>query len=76
MPEKDLLEKTATIKTFEYSPLGSELEKQTDIPRKKDQRLDKIFSSNKDNKNVNESLIKKEAVAKALSKKKNTISQI
>ena len=31
LPEKDLLEKAATIKTFDYAPLGSELKKQTDI---------------------------------------------
>ena len=29
LPEKDLLEKAATIKRFEYSLLGSELKKQT-----------------------------------------------
>ena len=32
--------------------------------------MDKFFSSNKDNKNVNESLIKEEAVAKTLTRKK------
>ena len=32
-PEKDFLEKAATIKTFEYSALGSELKKQTDIAK-------------------------------------------
>ena len=31
---KDLLEKTATIKKFEYLPLGKELKKQTDIAKK------------------------------------------
>ena len=31
LPEKDLLEKAATIKRFDYSPLGSELKKPTDI---------------------------------------------
>ena len=31
LPEKDLLEKAATIKRFEYSPLGKELIKQTKI---------------------------------------------
>ena len=29
LPEKKLLEKAATIKRFEYSPLGSESKKQT-----------------------------------------------
>ena len=33
LPEKDFLEKAATIKTFEYSALGSELKKQTDIAK-------------------------------------------
>ena len=33
--EKDLLEKAATIKRSVYSPLGSELKKQTDIAKKK-----------------------------------------
>ena len=28
--EKDLIKKVARIKTFEYSPLGNELENQTD----------------------------------------------
>ena len=48
LPEKGLLEKAATIKRFEYSPLGKELKKQTDIA--KDQ--DKLF---KDYINVNNS---------------------
>ena len=48
LPEKGLLEKAATIKRFEYSPLGKELKKQTDIA--KDQ--DKLF---KDHINVNNS---------------------
>ena len=44
--EEDLLEKAATIKRFEYSPLGSELKKYTDIAKKKKkeyQRLDKVY---------------------------------
>ena len=35
LPEKDLLEKAATIKRFEYLPLNSELKKQTDIVENK-----------------------------------------
>ena len=35
LPEKGVLEKAATIKRFEYSPLGSELKKQIDIANKK-----------------------------------------
>ena len=34
LPEKDLLEKAATIKRFEYSSSGSELKKQTDTAKK------------------------------------------
>ena len=60
IPEKNLPEKAAAIKRFEYSSLGKELEAQTDIAKKQYQGLDKAFISNKDNKNVNESLIKKE----------------
>ena len=33
-PEKSLLEKAATTKRFEYSPLGKELKAQTDIAKK------------------------------------------
>ena len=33
LPEKGLLGKTATIKIFEYSPLGSKFKKQTDIAK-------------------------------------------
>ena len=33
LPENNLLEKAATIKRFEYSSLGSELEKQTGIAK-------------------------------------------
>ena len=41
LPEKVLLEKAATIKRFEYSPLGSELKRQTDIAKKQYKKLDK-----------------------------------
>ena len=33
LPEKDLSEKAATIRRFEYSPLGSELTKRTSIEK-------------------------------------------
>ena len=63
LPEKYLLETAATIKRFEYSLLGSELKKQTDIAEKEYQISDKSFSlifwSIKDNKNVIKPLIKK-----------------
>ena len=42
LPEKDLLEKAASIKRYKYSPLGSELKKQTDIAKKQYQVLDKV----------------------------------
>ena len=34
LPERDLLEKTAAIKRFEYSLLGKELKKQTSFAKK------------------------------------------
>ena len=41
--EKYLLEKAATIKIFEYSPLGEELKKETNIAEKQYQKLDNIY---------------------------------
>ena len=38
-----MLEKAATIKRFEYLPLGKELKAQTDIAKKQYQKLDKIY---------------------------------
>ena len=75
LSEKALLVKAFAIKRFEYSSLGSNLKKQTDIAKKLCQGLDKVFSFNKDKKNQNEPIIKKEAVAKTLTRK-NIISQI
>ena len=46
LPTKDLLEKAATIKRFEYSQLGSELKNQTDIA-KKNNTIDKVFEIDK-----------------------------
>ena len=50
--EKELLEKAPTIKIFEYSPLGSELRKQTDIVGKQYLGLNKVygFDKNEDDK--------------------------
>ena len=67
-PGKDFLEKAATVKRFEYSPLGSELKEDTDIAKKQYQELDKAFFSSIYNKSVNESLIQKEPVAKTIQK--------
>ena len=59
LPEKDSLEKTATMKRFEFSLLGKRL-KSTDWHCKETVlRIRPSLFSNKDNKSVNESLIKK-----------------
>ena len=47
LPEKGLLEKAATIKRFQYSSLGNELKKQTDIAKKEYQGLDTIYECDK-----------------------------
>ena len=54
LAEKDLFEKTATIKRPGYSPIGSELkkrtdvsEKQTDITKEQYQELGKVYGFNK-----------------------------
>ena len=44
-PKKDLLEKAAAIKRFEYSPLGRELKKKISIAEKQYQVLYKLFMS-------------------------------
>ena len=59
-----MLEKATTIKRFEYLPLSVELKKQTDIAKMKYQGMDHFFSFNKDNKNVNESLLKRKLLLK------------
>ena len=68
LPEKGLLEKAAKIKRFEYSSLGSELQKHTDIAQKHYQGLHEVFSPNKDNKNVSESFNEEEVDVKTLIK--------
>ena len=47
LPEKDLLEKAATMKRFEYSPLGKELRAQTDVAKKRYQKLDNTYEIEK-----------------------------
>ena len=42
-PEKNLLEKAATMKSFEYSPFGSRLKKETEIAEKQYKRLDNTY---------------------------------
>ena len=46
-PEKELLEKATTIKRFEYSPLGKELEAQSDIAKKQYQKSDNTYEFDK-----------------------------
>ena len=43
LTETELLEKAATVKRFEYSPLDSELKKQTEIAKKECPVLDKVY---------------------------------
>ena len=50
LTKRYLLGKTATIKRFEYSSLGSELKKLTDIAIKECHGLDNGFSFNRDKK--------------------------
>ena len=47
LPKKDLLGKAATMKIFEYSPLGKELKTQTDITKKQYKKLDITSESDK-----------------------------
>ena len=47
LTEKDLLEKAATMKRFEYSPLGKELKAQTNIAKKQYQTLDDTYEFDK-----------------------------
>ena len=44
---KDLLEKAATTKRFEYSPSGKELKTQTDIAKKQSRKLDNTYEPEK-----------------------------
>ena len=41
------MEKPATIRRFEYFPLGNELKEQTDIAKKQYQKLDDTFKFDK-----------------------------
>ena len=47
LPEKELFEKAAAIKRFEYSPLGKELKKQTSVAEKQYQNFDNVFECDK-----------------------------
>ena len=69
--EKDLLERSSTIKRFEYSLLGKELNVQTDIEQY--QLLNKFFKSDEKEESVT---IKKERPAMTSVKKTNVCRQI
>ena len=45
--KKDLLEKPAAMKRFEYSPLGKELKKQISVAKKQYQKLGNAFEFKK-----------------------------
>ena len=47
LAEIDLLEKAATMKRFEYLPLGKELKAQTDMAKKQYQKLGDTFEFDK-----------------------------
>ena len=47
LPETRLIEKAVTIKRFEYSPLGKELKKQSDITGKQNQGLSRDYEFEK-----------------------------
>ena len=47
LPQKDLLEKAAALKIFEYLPLCKELKAKTSAAEKQYQKLNKVFESNK-----------------------------
>ena len=51
LPEKDLLEKAATMKRFKYSLFGKELKAQTDIAKKQYRKFDHDFEFDKTIKN-------------------------
>ena len=52
LPEKDLLQKAATIKIFEYSPLSKELKIETGISKKQYQKLDHTYDLDKITKSI------------------------
>ena len=54
--EQNLLEKTSTIKRFEYLPLGKEIKAQTDIAKKQYQKLDITFEFDNKLKKKNQHL--------------------
>ena len=47
LPKRDLLEKSAAIKRFEYSLSEKELKKQTSVAENQYQKSDNVFESNK-----------------------------
>ena len=52
LPKKDLLEKAATMKRFEYSSLGKNMKKQTSVTEKQYQSFDKVFNQDEKEESV------------------------
>ena len=74
LPEIGLLEKSAKIKRFEYSPLGCELKKQTDAVGKQYQALNKVYEFKKGRQLWSNKWIKKMMIKHQ--KLKNIINKI
>ena len=53
-----MLEKAATLKKYEYSPLGKEIKAKTSAAEKQYQKLDKVFESNKNEEKIKRSRAK------------------
>ena len=70
LPEKDLLEKAASTKRFEYSPLSKELKAQTDIEKDKC-KLSK-GQMNVNNRNREEDMSYESEVLKSLTQSEKT----
>ena len=52
LPEKDLLEKAATMKIVEYSSLGKESKAQTSVVEKQYRKLNEIFESDDEEETI------------------------
>ena len=52
LPEKDLLEKAATMKIVEYSSLGKESKTQTSVVEKQYRKLNEIFESDDEEETI------------------------
>ena len=64
LAEKYLLQKAATMKRLEYSPLDKELKAQTDIAKKQYQKLDNTYEFDRIQKNKNKNKTKTKSTTK------------